>query len=92
MARICVCAERLLLMAGEEELGILQTIRDLRKRDPFVPFRVVMASGEGFLIEDSELLAIGNSQLVYCFPRSDRVAHLRMSQIASVEELEVKGN
>jgi hypothetical protein len=77
-------------MANEEDLGVLQTIRELRRRDPFVPFRVVMSSGDGYVIEDSELLAIGSSQLVYCYPHSDRVAHLRMSQIASVEELEVK--
>jgi hypothetical protein len=79
-------------MASEDDLGVIQTIRDLRKRDPFIPFRVVMTSGESHLIENSELLAIGQSQLIYCFPHSDRVAHLRMSQIASIEELEAKGN
>jgi hypothetical protein len=77
-------------MANGEDLGVLQTIRELRRRDPFVPFRVVMSSGDGYVIEDSELLAIGSSQLVYCYPHSDRVAHLRMSQIASVEELDAK--
>ena len=77
-------------MASEEGLGVLETIRDLRKRDPFVPFRIVMTSGEVFTVENSELLAIGRSQLIYCLPHSDRVAHLRMSQIASIEELEAK--
>ena len=69
-------------------MGVLQTIRDLRRREPFIPFRVIMSSGEGYTIENSELLAIGNSQLVYCFPHSDRIAHLRMSQISAVEELD----
>jgi len=77
-------------MASEEDIGVLETIRDLRKRDPFVPFQIIMTSGEGYTIENSELLAIGRSQIVYCFPYSDRVAHLRMSQIASVQELEPK--
>ena len=74
----------------EEDLGVLQTIRDLRLRDPFIPFRVVMTSGQSFVIEDSELLAIGQSQLIYCLPHSDRVAHLRMNQIATIEELNGK--
>jgi hypothetical protein len=51
-------------MAGEVDMGALETIRDLRKRDPFLPFQIIMASGEGYLIENSELLAIGRSQLV----------------------------
>jgi hypothetical protein len=77
-------------MAGEEDLGVLETVRDMHRRDPFVPFQIVMTSGEGYTIERSELLAIGRSQLVYCFPHSDRVAHLRMSQIASIHETEPK--
>ena len=72
---------------GKEELGVLDTIRDLRVRDPFVPFRITMTSGEDFTIADSELLAIGRSQLIYCLPKSDHVAHLRISQIATVKEL-----
>jgi|HubBroStandDraft_1064217.scaffolds.fasta_scaffold2316942_1 hypothetical protein len=74
-------------MPDEQDLGVLQTIRDLRKRDPFIPFRVVMTSGDDYTIADSELLAIGNSQLIYCFPHSDRIAHLRLNQIAAIEEL-----
>ena len=76
----------------EADLGVLQTIRDFRNRDPFVPFRVVMSSGDGYTVEASELLAIARSQLIYCFPHSDRVAHLRMSQIASVEEVDGKSS
>jgi hypothetical protein len=72
---------------AEEDLGVLRTIRKLRTRDPFIPFRVVMSSGEAHVIEDSELLAIGQSQLIYCRPHSDRVVYLRMSQIAEIEDL-----
>ena len=71
-------------MAAEDDLGVLQTIRELRKRDPFIPFRVVMTSGESHVVENSELLAIGQSQLIYCLPHSDRVVYLRLNQIASV--------
>jgi hypothetical protein len=75
---------------AEEDLGVLQTVRDLRARTPFVPFRVILSSGDAYVIKDSELLAIGQSQLIYCHPHSDRVAHLRMNQIAAIEELEEK--
>ncbi len=75
---------------SEDDSGVLQTIRELRLRVPFVPFQIVMTSGQGYTIENSELLAIGRSQLVYCVPHSDRVAHFRLTQIASVHELEAE--
>ena len=63
----------------------LDTIRDLKRREPFTPFRVVMSSGEKYLIEDPDALAIATSQLHY-FPRGSGVAiHMRLSQISSVE-------
>jgi len=74
-------------MAAEEDLGVLQTIRELRKRDPFIPFRIVMSSGESYTVENSELLAIGQSQLIYCLPHSDRVVYLRMNQLSTIEDM-----
>ena len=71
---------------AEEDLGVLQTIRELRRREPFIPFRVVMTSGESYLIESSELLAIAQSQLIYCRPHSDTVVYLRISEIATIED------
>jgi hypothetical protein len=75
---------------AEEEIGVLDTIRDLKNREPFVPFRITMTSGDGYLIESADLLALGKSQVIYCLPKSDRVAHLRLNQIATVEEFELK--
>ena len=77
-------------MGDAEELGILEVIRDLKARQPFVPFRLVMTRGEGVHIESADLMVLGKSQVIYCYPNSDRVAHLRFNQIASVEELELK--
>lgn len=74
-------------MPSEEDLGVLQTIRDMRRRNPFIPFRIVMSSGESIVVENLELLAIGESQLVYCLPHSDRVAYLRLNQVSLVEDL-----
>jgi hypothetical protein len=72
-------------LANEEE-NTLDTIRDLKRKDPFVPFRVVMTSGDGYLIEDPDALAIATSQLHYYPPRSGVAIHMRLNQIASVEE------
>jgi hypothetical protein len=68
-----------------EDLNILDTIRDLKKREPFVPFWIVMSSGERYLIENGDLFVIGETQVFYCYPRSDRLVWLRMNQISSVE-------
>ncbi len=72
-------------MATEEE-SILDTIRDLKKKDPPLPFLIVMTSGERYLIENPDALAVGGSQLHYYLPRSDRAVHLRLNQVSSIEE------
>jgi hypothetical protein len=69
-----------------EDLNTVDTIRDLKNRDPFVPFVVVMSSGDRYLIEDPDALAIGTQQLFY-YPRTGIGVHLRANQIAAVEEL-----
>ena len=72
-------------MAKEETT--LDTIRHLKRQEPFVPFRIVMTSGDRYLIEDPDALAIATSQLHY-YPRTEMGIHLRMNQISSVEELD----
>ena len=74
-------------MASEEE-STLDTIRDYTRREPFQPFRIVMTSGDKYLIENPESLAIGGSQLHYYLPRSDKAVHMRLNQIAAVEGTE----
>jgi hypothetical protein len=72
---------------GKEDIGVLDTIRELRSREPFVPFGITMTSGDDFTIADSELLAIGRSQVICCLPRTDHVACLGISQIVTVQEV-----
>ena len=68
-----------------EDVGTIDTIRDLKRQDPFVPFRIVMSSGDRYLIEDPDALAIGTAQLFY-YPRNGVGVHLRANQITAVEE------
>lgn len=71
---------------AQESTTSLDTILDLKRRDPFSPFAVVMTSGDRCVIENPDALAISSSQLHYYPPRSNRAYHLRLSQIALVEE------
>jgi hypothetical protein len=57
-------------------------------RDPFQAFRIVLTSGDYYEVTYPDLVAIGEMQLFYCFPRSDRLAHLRLNQIVAVEVLQ----
>jgi hypothetical protein len=75
-------------LAEHEETTSLDTIRELKARSPFIPFRIVLTSGDRYLIENPDALAIGSSQLHYYLPRSDKAIHMRMNQIAAVEELD----
>ena len=71
-----------------EQIDIKTEILKFIDADPFVPFVIVMASGDRYLIEDPDALAIAKSQLHYYPPRSSNAVHMRINQISSVEELE----
>jgi hypothetical protein len=58
------------------------------RRDPFVPFRIMLTSGQGYDVTDPQLVALGESLIHVMFPQSDRYAILRLNQIASMELLE----
>jgi hypothetical protein len=66
-------------MAGKDETT-LDTVMDLKRRDPFAPFRIIMASGDRYLIENPD----ATSQLHY-YPHSGMGIHMRLNQIAAVE-------
>ena len=72
-------------MPGKDETTF-DTIIHLKRREPFAPFRIVMTSGDRYSIEDPDALAIGGSQLFYYLPGTGRLIHMRLNQIAVVEE------
>jgi hypothetical protein len=73
-----------------ENVTTVDTIRDLKNREPFSPFSIVMASGDRYLIDDPDALAIGRDQVFYYPPRSGAGVHMQLFQIAVVEENGVK--
>lgn len=64
---------------------MLESIRDMMNREPFVPFRIVLTSGKEYEIHNPDLVALGETQLTLYAPRSDKWAMLRIKEIASVE-------
>jgi len=67
---------------------MLNDLRELLLREPFAPFRIVLTSGSAYEVMSPFQLALGETQLHYYYPRSDRWATLRQNQIASFEALE----
>jgi hypothetical protein len=70
-------------MAGRDETTV-DTIKHLKRQEPFVPFRIVLTSGDRYLIENPDALAIATSQLHY-YPRAGMGIHMRLNQVAAVE-------
>jgi hypothetical protein len=68
--------------------GLLEVIQEYKKREPFERFMIVMSSGDRHVIESGDLMVITPSQIIYAYPKSDRVVFMRISQISSVEQLE----
>ena len=66
--------------------NLLNAIRDLKRRKPFEPFRMVMASGEKYLVENPDNFAFGASEIFYFFPHSDKFVFIKASQIAAIEQ------
>jgi len=63
-------------------------IRELKHKDPFQPFNIVMTSGDKCPVEDPDMLIVGPVEIIYVVPRSGRTVRLRKSQITAIEELE----
>lgn len=68
---------------------MIDKLKELLDREPFVSFRIVLTSGSGYEVVSPYQVAIGETQIEYYYPRSDRTATLRMSQIASYEVGEI---
>ncbi len=61
-----------------------QKMQGLLREEPFVPFAVVMTSGDRYEVTNPFALAIGQTSVTIYPPRSSSVM-LRKSQIVSVE-------
>ena len=67
---------------------MLDDLKEWLDKDLFIPFRIVVTSAGGYDVTSPYQVAIGQTQLGYYFPRSDRKALVRLNQIVSFETLE----
>jgi len=74
-------------VAEAQDETTLDTILHLKRQEPFAPFQIVMTSGDRYLIEDPDALAVARTQVHY-YPRSGSGIHMRLIEVAAVEEPE----
>ena len=70
-------------MPGRDE-STVDTIIHLKRQEPFTPFRVIMASGDRYVIDNPDALAVSSTQLHY-YPPSGMGIHMRLNQVTAVE-------
>jgi hypothetical protein len=68
--------------------NLIDTLRDMLTADPFVPFQITATNGKHYEVRDPQGVAIGQSQVSYYYPKSDRFAHIRAAEIVSLETLQ----
>ena len=68
-----------------EDRPMMRTIREFLEADPFVPFTIVLTSGDRFVIENPGLLTIEKDHFAYYTPRSDGRAYVRLNQIVFLQ-------
>jgi len=77
-------------MAERENMNVVSAILDLKSRDPFSPFWIVMTSGDRYLIETAGNLVEMKSEFFYATPGGESFVFLRKSEIVTVERPEGK--
>jgi hypothetical protein len=70
-------------LAEREEISIVEEIQRLASSDPFVPFSIVMGSGQRYDISEGDYIAFGRSVLMLMLHRRG-ASFLRQSQISEV--------
>lgn len=66
---------------------MLDRIKDLLKHDPFVPFQLIVSSGHSYEVISPYMRALGQTQMTYYFPKSDRQADVRLNQLVTSKRL-----
>ena len=77
-------------MKNGKKGGFENIIVELKRKDPFTPFNIVMASGDKYLIEDPEMMVVGETEIIYVVPKSDNVIFIRKNQISGLEQFHRK--
>ncbi|MFO0965908.1 MAG: hypothetical protein U0793_10040 [Gemmataceae bacterium] len=63
----------------------VETIRELLRRAPFVPFEIRMTNGEKHVIRHPEVAFLAGARLVVYYPESDRLVILSLLHATAIE-------
>jgi hypothetical protein len=75
---------------GKKGGGFESSIWELKRKEPFAPFKIVTAGGDKYRIDDPEMMVIAPTEIIYVVPRTERVIYIRKSQIVALEQLHKK--
>ena len=70
--------------------NIVNAILDLKGREPFHPFRIVLTSGDKYTIESGENLVELRNEFFYATPRGESFVFMRKAEIVAVERPELR--
>lgn len=68
-----------------ENGNIVSAILDLKGREPFVPFRIILTSDDRYLIENGSNLVELKHEFFYAQPGGESFVFLRKAEIVAVE-------
>jgi len=66
----------------------METIREWLTRRPFEPFVLRLSNGEAHEVRHPENLALGKNRLIVVDPNLDRVVHVSLIHVNSIEALQ----
>ena len=75
-------------MAESGSMNVVSAILDLKGRDPFVPFNIVMTIGDRYRIESGENLVEMKTEFFYARPGGESFVFLRKAEIVAIERPE----
>lgn len=74
-----------------ENGNIVNAILELKDREPFQAFRIVLTSGDRYLIENGDNLVEMKNEFFYALPGGENFVFVRKAEIVAVEGRE-RGN
>lgn len=63
----------------------VERIRELRRKVPFEPFRLVACAGEKYMVLDPDKLAIAETRLLHCVSVTERVTIVEFAKPQATE-------
>jgi hypothetical protein len=71
---------------------VIEKIEEMLRAEPFTPFKLIMSSSQSYEVWSPYQVSIGASIISYFFPKSDRQATLRKTELTTVETMEPSKN